>query len=361
MIKVLQVLTSSGVGGAETVALNIGKEINKEQYSVDFFVYEKIDTPYLQKMEEIGAVFSAHFHPKKNVLLFQKQFSTFLLKEKYDVVHFHTNYLSWIGINAAKRAGVKTIVCHSHSASHKGFIPSLFRFFTKISSLNGVVKLACSQAAGKCLFGKNSFLFFHNGIIVDDYRKEIGDFEEVFRKRFGIEGSIVTHVGRFEIMKNHEFMIQLANESLKEDLPFTFVFAGDGPLFEKIRNSCNELVSSKRIVFLGNIDYVSNLLRVSQSFILPSLWEALPVSALEAQCAGIPVLLSDVITKEVVCNHSDVRFLPLIVDRWIEELKKTVGITLDKEQSIVGVEQSGFSIRKEILRIEEIYRSTTQK
>ena len=158
-------------------------------------------------------------------------------------------------------------------------------------------------------------------------------------------------------MKNHSFMLQLAREADRNGFPWTFVFAGQGPLFECIKKEAKELIDKGLVCFLGNVSYVPDLLKASDVFILPSLWEALPVSAVEAQCAGIPVLLSNHITKEVICSNSYVVHLPLEVPIWKNEIEKALAIRIDRQLAVEGVIDTGFSMKDEVKKLQAIYSS----
>ena len=112
----------------------------------------------------------------------------------------------------------------------------------------------------------------------------------------------VGHVGRFNKQKNHTFLIDIFNEAYKENDKLRLVMVGIGPLMNKIKKKVIQLNLSDAVLFLGQRSDVNELMQAMDIFILPSLYEGLPLVGVEAQTSGLPCLFSDTITKEVKLN-----------------------------------------------------------
>ena len=208
MIRVLQVLPSTKIGGAENLAVTIGENVDKEEFSVDYLVFEDYDTFLSNRIKKIGKLFATTTTPRKNLLKFSREISILFKEQKYDVVHTHCGYLNWIILREAKKSKIKTIICHSHTSSTKSFAGKFFLLLTRIYSKKGTIRIACSNNAGKFMFGKKDFIFFHNGINISEYNVDIDDFNNRFKNQYGINNKkIIVHIGRFEEMKNHIFLI----------------------------------------------------------------------------------------------------------------------------------------------------------
>lgn len=304
--KILVYGFTYNMGGIECFYMNYYRRLDKEEYQIDFIKsYDKIAFE-----EELVANGSRMYRlPKynKNPIRFYSEMVKLLKKENYDV--FHANMLTAANIlhlKAAKKCGVKTIIAHSHNGDFKGnqiqkVLHYLNRSFIKYDA-NKLV--TCSKVAAKWLFGnQNHVILLNNAIDLKQYL-----FQEAIRKEMRKELNIkenafvMGHVGRFNEQKNHKFLLDILTEVYAKNKDVMLVLVGTGSLEEEIRRQVKERKLEKNVIFLGKRNDVNRVYQAFDMFLLPSLYEGLPVVGIEAQVNGLPCIFSDKITEEITIN-----------------------------------------------------------
>ena len=174
---------------------------------------------------------------------------------------------------------------------------------------------ACSELAGEWLFSKkiresNNYHLIHNALDLKKFAFSLSEREEI-RHELGVEGKFVLgHVGRFEEQKNHEFLLEIFREVASACEEAILLLVGEGELQEMIQKKAEEYGIEDRIRFLGIRKDVAKLWKGMDIFVFPSLFEGLPIVALEAQASGIRSVMADTITTEVKLVEK-VKFLSL--------------------------------------------------
>lgn len=163
---------------------------------------------------------------------------------------------------------------------------------------------SCGVEAAKCYFGQkvvdeNDYVLIPNAIDVERfiYNPEI---RNKIRKENDLENKhVVGHVGRFMAQKNHTFLMDVFAEVLKIDSQAHLVLLGDGELMDEIKRKTTDLGISEHVTFVGNVGNANEWYQAFDCFVLPSIWEGLPVVGVEAQAADLPCVFSSAITREI--------------------------------------------------------------
>ena len=327
MIRVLQIFGSSNPGGAETLITSILENINREDVMFDFLILDNHIGALENKWKELG---SNIYHIRKynilNAKSFKNEFNSFLSKHKneWDYIHVNTELSGPIICKIAKENNIKSIA-HSHSASSGKGIKGLLRKieFKKFSKGYGDILLACSTPASKIRFGNRSkeAIILNNSINLNDFIFNENTKNEL-RIKYNIPNNafVIGHVGRFDKVKNHEFLIKLFFEYHKQNNNAYLVLVGDGVLKEKCQNLVNKLNLEKNVIFTGLTFEVYKYYNMFDLFIMPSLFEGIPLAGIEAQANGLPLLLSDTIDRNVKLNEN-VKFISLTnLFNWVDEI-----------------------------------------
>ena len=221
--------------------------------------------------------------------------------------------------------------------------------------------MCCSELAGRWLFGDKAYdegkvYLLNNAIDLDKFKydKKIGDKK---RKELGIKEDtiVIGHIGRFVAQKNHIFLIDIFNQFHKKEKNSILLLAGQGPLQEEIKNKVRELGLDDSVRFLGQRNDANELYQAFDVFLLPSLYEGLPVVGVEAQASGLLCFFSDDMTKETKVLDSTV-FMSLsnTAEEWTGEiltnLKDYKRINTKNE-----VSDNGFDIEIEARKLEKYY------
>ena len=213
----------------------------------------------------------------------------------------------------------------------------------------------------KKIINDGNYKIIHNAIDVEKFaynekvRKEVrNELKEKCKLKINDATLVVGHIGRFDEQKNHKFLIDIFNEIHKRKENSVLVLVGQGPLQKYIEEKVNKLGLQDSVLFLGKRDDVNELYQAMDVFILPSLYEGLPVVGVEAQASGLLCELANTMTEETkVLSSTNFINLNLSAGKWtdkiIEDYNKFERKNVSKE-----FENNGFNIKKEAKKLQKI-------
>ncbi|MBQ7410039.1 MAG: glycosyltransferase family 1 protein [Clostridia bacterium] len=353
-IRILQIVPNMQQGGIENFIMNIYRNIDKNKIQFDFLVHYNKKCFFDEEIERLGGkIYRFPVMENKNVIRYIKELDKFFKEHtEYKVVHGHMASLAFIYLWIAKKNGVKYRIIHSHGTSFlktvKGIAKYiLFRFADKHAN----VRWACSNEAGKYLYKKKSFdvipnaidfkKFEYNPKIRETVRKELDINEETF---------VIGHVGRFNLQKNHKFIINLMEKLLRENENLKLLLIGDGETKEEINKLACDLNINNKIIFLGIREDVNRIYQAMDILIMPSLFEGLPVTGIEAQANGLKCLFSDNITREVDISKKS-EFIKLSEEAW----KNSIIENIHYKRDLKDFDNSIFNIEKLTKQLQRRY------
>lgn len=361
-IRVASVIGRYIGGGVEAVTINYYRNIDKNKVQLDFICDEdSTNIPY-EEIERMGGkviIIPSYSKPFK----YHKALKRVLKEGNYKIIHSNINTLSVFSLFAAKCAGVPVRIAHSHSTTNKkekkkNLMKQVLRPFSKVFATD---YMCCSELAGRLLFGnkeydKGNVYLLNNAIDLDKFKYN-ESLRKKKRKELGIKDDtlVIGHIGRFVAQKNHDFLIDIFNEIHKKNNNSILLLAGQGPLMEDIKNKVKELNLEDSVKFLGQRNDANELYQAFDVFLLPSLYEGLPVVGVEAQAAGLLCYLSDDITKETKVLDIT-KFMSLNnppkewADNILDDVKKYKRIDTSKEMTA-----KNFNIKEEAKKLEEYY------
>lgn len=361
-VRIAQIMGYMNGAGVEAVVTNYYKYIDKDKFQFDFICCEgSTNIPYDEIESQGGRVIL--IPPYKKMISYQKELKKVLKENNYKIVHSHVNALSVFSLFAAKRAGVKIRIAHSHSSSNKkektrNIVKNVLKLFSKTFSNYYV---GCSELAARWLFGNKTFdsgkvrilnnaidleQFQFNGKIRKEKRNELNISDDTF---------VIGHIGRFMKQKNHSFLIDIFNEILKLKPNSLLLMAGQGPLIDEIKNKVNNLNIEENVKFLGQRSDANELYQAFDVFLLPSLYEGLPVVGVEAQASDLLCFFSDDMTKETKVLESSV-FMSLdnSPEEWAKKIVKSFNNRV-RGNSNNEMTKNGFNIKEEVKKLEKMY------
>lgn len=360
-IRVLQIMGIVESGGVEAVIMNYYRHIDKSKVQFDFVMHKGSNQNYINEVKSKGANVYEVTPYTKNIIKFTYEIYKIIKEGNYKIVHSNMNALSGFPLLAAYIAGVKFRILHNHTTDSieerlRTLVKRLLRPFAKAFANR---YWACSKLAGEWMYGKKfvesgKVTIINNAINLDKFAFNQEKRVEL-RKKLGLEGKfVVGHVGRFVTVKNHEFLIDVfANVAIKKEKAILLLI-GEGPLMGIIQEKVNHLGLTEKVIFLGTRSNVADLYNVMDVFILPSLYEGLPVVGVEAQANGLPFLCSSSVTKEVGLTSS-IRFIDpnISCGEWAKEimlfeLTERVSTTSD-------LNKMGFEIKNEAEKLASKY------
>lgn len=327
MINILQVVWGLNVGGAETFLYNVLSKLETEKYHVDFVIQdEKIKNKKIYELCKQNKWDIYKVPPfNKNLYAYIKAMKK-IMSHQYDVVHVHMNALiNIIPVILAKKRNIKIII-HSHNSKNNlgGKIAEIIHLFNrKMLGRINTINLACSKPAGEWMYGDRDFILLDNAIDIEEYKYNEEE-RNLIRKKYGIQDkTVIGHVGRFVEAKNHEYILQVFKKYTHKNGDSVLMLVGDGPLKESIVNLADKLNISDKVIFTGEKQNTRGFYSTFDSMLFPSIYEGLPFVLVEAQASGLPVVVSNRVTKEIDLT-ANVQFLPLDskMEDWVLALDK---------------------------------------
>ena len=365
-IRVLHMLHSMNRGGAETMLMNYYRNIDRTKVQFDFLLTYEGTSDYEEEILSLGGrVFHLTPLTLKTIKNYCKDVEVFLKTHpEYQIVHSHTSSKSAIPLRIAQKCGVPLRISHSHNMFlSKGFSAkeilrkALRKPLRKVSTHN----FACSKEAAVWLYGED---FWKDGkvrIMKNAIDLERFSFQkekrEILRKENGLENAfVVGHVGRFDVQKNHSFLLKIFAEIKKQKENAVLLSIGDGNLKEQIEQQAEQLGIGQSVRFMGVREDVPDMMQMMDTFLFPSLFEGLGIVLIEAQTCGLPCFTSkDVVAKEA--KISDLLTFVSLEDspkQWADNVLK-YNTSKERVSHLSEAAKQGYDIKKSAKEIQNFY------
>ena len=323
-IRVLQIVNNMHRAGLETMLMNYYRHIDKEKIQFDFLTHRIGNYAYDDEIRKLGGkIYPApRLYPQNSISYFKFMKKFFESHPEYKIVHSHIDSMSYLPLLAAKKAKIPIRIAHSHNTSidfdYKFLLKELFRY--KIIDVANYF-CACGEDAGTYLFrNKREFKYIPNAIekrnflFNEEHRKRI-------RKEFGLENKfVIGNIGRLEKQKNQQFLLDIFYKFNKINSNSVLIIIGNGSQKEKILSKIKKLRLDNSVILLENRSDVNKIYQAMDVFLMPSLYEGIPVVGIEAQYSGLPCLFSEGVPREVKFSR-DAQFLSISSpNKWVERL-----------------------------------------
>jgi glycosyltransferase EpsF len=371
MIRVLHVQGGMERGGTESVIMNWYRSIDRKEIQFDFTTMQEHACAYDNEIKALGG--NIYYVPARaktgNLKHFFALYQCIKGNGPYHAVHSHMNFHGGLVAFAARLAGIRNVICHAHGTKDltvqtpkRKIELAILRILMNICATD---LLACGMEAGKFVFGpKAKFSLINNAVDLTKFRppdRSTKILVQNIKKEFFLEDTLVLgHVGSFYEGKNHKFLVDIIEELKKRNIKFKFIFIGNGPLRKDIIDVIKEKGLQEYVVDLGLRDDVDLWFKVMDIFVYPSLHEGVPVALVEAQCSGIPCLISNTISPEVDLGLGLVKFISIDNAKaiWAEEIASNgIERITDKEVIKERIKIKGYFLAANIKKITEIYQT----
>lgn len=298
--KVLMVTGSLHVGGMENVAMNIARYIDRNRFDINFVVYGKEIGTY---EDEVGALGGEVYHisfPREGSRKYCRALKEIIKQTgPYDVVHSHNLFPSGMVMKVAYETGVPVRIAHAHTNRDDSHLNIIRRIYQRIMReyiwRYATNYFACSNRAGTYLFQEkfnNKGFVMNNGVDIEKFRIN-EKTKEKLRIEFGINNEkVIGHTGRFDEVKNHSLLVDIFVSILKTGENVKLMLIGDGPLRPSIEEKIKNYGIEDKVILTGMRSDVPALLSLMDVYVLPSTYEGVSVSLMEAQAAGVPYVVS---------------------------------------------------------------------
>lgn len=361
--RILHIVSAMDRGGAETLIMNVYRNIDKSQVQFDFIVHRSEQGDYDKEILELGGrVIRIASLGQLGPILYIKELTRIMRSFPYQAVHSHTDYQGGISSLAAKLSGIQHRICHSHSTNWQKGKRLKERIILK--TLQTIIKVSatsycsCSEEAGRFLFGDQSLKqgkvnILKNGIDLMSFTKLNRNCKTKLLQELKLPEDSITigHVGTFSKSKNQMFILKVLKKLLVKDSRFVVLLVGEGPLRQQVEKEAVKLGISDNIRFLGVQSDIPSIMKSFDIFLFPSIFEGFGIVALEAQSAGTPCVLSDVIPRSVDMGLGLVTFVNLAqgIEVWCDAINKGLLLNRPENNKIFNqILSKGYDIRNNI-------------
>lgn len=359
-VRILQIVMDIDRGsGVPNVVLNWHRHLNREKIQFDYLVcFSAPDKDSLrEEIERLGGrVFYIQYRGLLHPFSFLHSVIRFFKEHSYKTVHSHVTSLGFFYYPVAKFYGVKTIIQHAHLTTWSDKKLNAARNYLLLHGVWPLIdyKLACSDAAGKAYY-KKDYLVINNAIDLEKYRFK-PDVRNQKRAELNVQDKLVVgHIGRFERQKNHFFLIDIFKEIIHIAPNAVLLLVGTGSRFEALQEYVSRQNLQDSVLFLGVRNDISDLLQAMDVFVLPSLFEGLPIVGVEAQAVGLPCIFSDTITKEVLLSkQAKALSLAQAPAKWAEQAVEAVSGQQPQNRM---TKMPQFDIGAVVAKLEQFYGS----
>ncbi len=376
-IKCLIVAGAMEVGGIENQLMHLLRQADKVQFQINFTT--TAEHPFYEdEMVSLGA--KCIRIPKTEGIHFLRYCRALyhVLREgDYDIVHSHELFHSGMVLLTARLAGVKHRFVHAHNwmegndpKKKKGLKRRVYNHvMQRLIQWNATDFIACSSLAGKFLYGEkvtklpNYHLVFNSV----DTSKFIEQYDQAETGEFCHDGWInVLQVGRFTPVKNQLFTAEIAHELKARGKKIRILCAGNigGEYDEAVAAKIAEYGLEEQMLLLGVRKDIDVLMRKASAFLLPSLYEGMPLVLIEAQASGLPCVTADTYSREVDFGLGTVNWLQLAdgVSVWADAVEKAVQLGRAEKTTVVqAIEKGGFDSRVFAKKLCALYTEAVER
>lgn len=278
---------------------------------LDFFESRKIKTYKLPYIRDFG------------LKRYYKEIKDFFkLHHDFDLIYSNIGYQTYFFYSISKKYGLTNYAIHAHATQFsdnkiKNFLGKIIQKKVNKFALH---KYACSKLAGETLFKNYNYKIINNAI---DYDKYIfnQNYRTEIRDEFKIKSNniLLGFIGRFAPQKNVFFFVELAKELTNN---YKIMMIGNGPQKKEFVNTIKDNSLENKFILIDETQYVYKYYSAFDYFLLPSLYEGLPVVGVEAQANGLPCLLSNTISTECQISNNIEYIDKDAISKWIVKIKK---------------------------------------
>ncbi|MCC4357480.1 glycosyltransferase [Limosilactobacillus reuteri] len=362
--RILVIGLTERMGGVETFIYNTTRFSNKGKYEYDFLVHGTDHAVFQNEINKFYGngnhfYFIPSFKKKplnaiKALLLFYKNNGN-----KYDFVHLETGAASEL-VYVFPFCLMNHIKLISHSHNGGGYSPIINSVFRPLLNLYSSTKLACSVEASNWLFGSkniNKVKIINNGIDTNRFQFNEKSRKRI-RKQYQLDNDtfVIGHIGRFSEQKNHDFLIKIFSEVKRLRPNSKLLLLGVGELQSSIRKQVKLMNLDKDVIFCDLKSNTQDYYSAFDVFVMPSLYEGLPVVGIEAQSEGLPCFFSSNISNLIkITDNANIIPLTDNAKKWANKIVSVSNIINSRKNYAGIVSDKGFSIESTVKELEKIY------
>lgn len=362
MIRVAAIIGKMDSGGKKNLVMEYYRHFDRNIVQFDFICDADSQAIPADEIERLGGrVYQ--IPPYQRIFANMREMRRICKENRYPVMHAWNSTMNLFPMCVAKSIGIPVRISESLSMAHEGDRKTVIKKILRpMSRCFATHYMSCGEDCGRWQFGNNLFdagkVDVFKTVINTEFNAYDANLRDKTRKEFGWEDKIVVgHIGRFTAQKNSVHLIEIFRAVARKEPQAVLCLIGDGELREPMMAKIKELGIENQVDYLGRREDIQQFYNAMDCFLLPSLYEGLPVVGLEAESCGLPMFFSTEVTREAnACELG--HFIPLSSseDEWADEILKAVKENMPIRRSHAKeVAEAGFDSAAEALRLQNYY------
>ena len=364
-IRILHVIGIMNRGGAETMIMNLYRNIDRTKVQFDFVENTSDPAVFDEEILSLGGrIYRCPHYNGKNHFTYTKWWHSFFQSHKgeYPILHGHLGSTAAIYLAIAKRYGAYAIA-HSHNVNRmRSASDIVYSFFAYPTRFVADIFFTCSFAAGISRYGKRigndktrctvmpNAIDTNRFIFDPDVRQQIRSHLGLSDRQF-----VVGNISRFSAQKNHDFLLDIFSKIHAKKPTSVLLLVGDGELRPQIEEKITALNLTDSVILAGIRDHTYAYYQAMDVILMPSLYEGLPVSLVEAQTAGLPCCVSDAVPEEsAITELVQFRSLADPAEEWASWVLSRAGTP--RRDMGKAVRAAGYDIAETSAWLEKFYQ-----
>nr|WP_255377041.1 glycosyltransferase [Parabacteroides sp. An277] len=356
------------IGGVQTFIVNYAPYLMRNGIRLNIAVQVDHEEIYDKYLESIGCRIFHITSLNKSKIRFMKDIYHLLNQHpEIKIIHSHQNFSNVYALLAAKIQGTKIRISHSHSNIKASSLSRkvMRKLLQWILPYYATDYWGCSMEAAQWLFGKyansNRCFVINNAINLNLYAYN-EDTRNILRKEMNLEGKIVwVQVGSLSSNKNQTFSIHLFQKFHAKYPDSFFLLCGDGQIKGQLTKIIEEKGLTNCVRLLGNVTNVNEILNACDLFIMPSLFEGLGLSAIEAQASGLPCVVSSAIPDDALINNNIIKCHTWNEDEWLKAIENVYSLHTNREDAFITIQQAGYDVKIEADKLASKYKQLVNR
>ena len=362
MKRVAVIMGKMHSGGKKNLVMEYYRHIDRSKYQFDFICDDDSNAIPDKEIEALGGrVYRVTSY--KKIWMHMRDLDKIFRQNKYEIMHAYNNTMNLFPLLVAKKHNVKVRISESISTGNKGEKQTYIKYILRILSSYGTNYLMANgkESAlfqfGRKKYNKGEVSIFKT--VIDARAKAYNSvLRAKIRKEMDWEDKIVLgFIARFVPQKNPIFLIEVFQEIHKKEPHAVLAIIGFGPLEDKIQQKIKDYHLEDYVCLVGQTEDIYPYYNAFDGFLLPSLYEGLPVVGVEAQAVGLPTIMSTAVTEETTaCELAHYISLSTPTSIWADQILAYVKENMPKRRSYVEeLIAAGFDSHEEAIRLQKFY------
>lgn len=364
MIRILHSVSYLNRGGIETMLMNYYRRIDRSKVQFDFLCNSYSKGAYDDEVISLGGrIFrTPGFNPLKHFAYKKYMQQLFYDHPEYKIIEAHNGPLGRFALKSAKDNRIPIRIYHAHGADLPFDLKWPIKYYCmKTLKYSMTHHFACGIKAGEFYYGKKimdsgDYVIIPNAIEINrfTYSEEV---RNNIRTEYNLnDKQVIGLVGNFVKAKNHKFLIEVFAQVHKQNPDAVLVLLGGGIFFNDIK----KLVASKSlqdyVIFTGAVSNANDWYQAFDIFVMPSLWEGLPVVGVEAQAADLPCIFSTAVTNEIKVDDTTQFFdLKMPADEWAKKINDILHNLPERKNNYQLITDHNYNIETEAVKLQNLY------